>query len=315
MKKIIALFAAVVLLSTVGFVNTYAKEKVTILMNWFPQGNQSGFWQAQLDNPEYDDLEITIKSGGPRIRVITQVASGQVDFGFDDADDLMTARSKGAPVVAIFVTLDHAPYTIVYHPDQSINTIQDLNGRTGATVLGMTWWEWTKHTFGLDNVKEIPLSGDLGLFARTPEMFQTGYSIFLPMRFDAKGVTTKQFKIADYGYKPYSIVLTTEKMIRENPELVQKVVDRLRAGHIKAFANPAPTRDLILGKSKMTTPAIHNNAVRLMREDFFPKDHNKIGCQDPARWVELADQMKTIDALPADFDPHQSYDLSFQRGC
>ena len=39
MKKIIALFATVVLMASVA----YTKE-VTLLMDWFPQGNQSGFW-------------------------------------------------------------------------------------------------------------------------------------------------------------------------------------------------------------------------------------------------------------------------------
>ena len=49
--------------------------------------------------------------------------------------------------------------------------------------------------------------------------------------------------------------------------------------------------------------------------DFLPADWSKIGCQDPNRWVELANQMKEVDVLPADFDPHQSYDTSFKKGC
>ena len=46
MKKIIALIAAIAFFATIGL----AKQKVTLLMDWFPQGNQSGFWQAQFDN-------------------------------------------------------------------------------------------------------------------------------------------------------------------------------------------------------------------------------------------------------------------------
>ena len=38
MKKIFAILATVVFLTTVGIVNVYAKE-VTLLMDWFPQGN------------------------------------------------------------------------------------------------------------------------------------------------------------------------------------------------------------------------------------------------------------------------------------
>jgi len=293
----------------------FAKDKVTLLMDWFPQGNQSGFWQAQLDNQYHDDLEITVKPGGPKVRTTIAVASGQVEFGLNGSDSVMMANSKGAKLRAIFVSLGHVPYNLVYHPNTGVKTIQDLNGRRFAVVMGITYWKWVKHKYGLDKVQEFPLTGDLGLFAKTPNMFQQGYSIFLPARMDAKGIPNAQFKVADLGYRPYSVLFTSEKLIKENPALVQAVVDRLSMSFHKSLVDPKPTRDLILSKSKKTTIAIHNNALRLMKRDFLPKDWSKIGCQDPNRWVELANQMKEVDVLPADFDPHQSYDTSFKKGC
>ena len=293
----------------------FAKDKVTLLMDWFPQGNQSGFWQAQLDNQYHDDLEITVKPGGPKVRTTTAVASGQVEFGLNGSDSVMMANSKGAKLRAIFVSLGHVPYNLVYHPNTGVKTIQDLNGRRFAVVMGITYWKWVKHKYGLDKVQEFPLTGDLGLFAKTPNMFQQGYSIFLPARMDAKGIPNAQFKVADLGYRPYSVLFTSEKLIKGNPALVQAVVDRLSMSFHKSLVDPKPTRDLILSKSKKTTVAIHNNALRLMKRDFLPKDWSKIGCQDPNRWVELANQMKEVDVLPADFDPHQSYDTSFKKGC
>ena len=293
----------------------FAKDKVTLLMDWFPQGNQSGFWQAQLDNQYHDDLEITVNPGGPKVRTTIAVASGQVEFGLNGSDSVMMANSKGAKLRAIFVSLGHVPYNLVYHPNTGVKTIQDLNGRRFAVVMGITYWKWVKHKYGLDKVQEFPLTGDLGLFAKSPNMFQQGYSIFLPARMDAKGIPNAQFKVADLGYRPYSVLFTSEKLIKENPALVQAVVDRLSMSFHKSLVDPKPTRDLILSKSKKTTIAIHNNALRLMKRDFLPKDWSKIGCQDPNRWVELANQMKEVDVLPADFDPHQSYDTSFKRGC
>ena len=79
MKKLIS-FLVVLVLSTTMFGITNAKQKVTLLMDWFPQGNQSGFWQAQFDNQYHDDLESIIKPGGPKVNTTTAVASGQVEF-------------------------------------------------------------------------------------------------------------------------------------------------------------------------------------------------------------------------------------------
>tara|TARA_B110000285_G_scaffold91499_1_gene104803 strand:+ start:184 stop:1149 length:966 start_codon:yes stop_codon:yes gene_type:complete len=308
MKKIIVSIVAL-LFATIGV----AKE-VTLLMDWFPQGNQSGFWQAQLDNDNHD-LKINIKPGGPKVNTRTAVASGQVEFGLGGSDSVMMANSKGAKIKAVFINLDHVPYTLVYHPNTGVNSIQDLNGRRFAVVMGITYWKWVKHTYKLDKVKDFPLTGDLGLFAKTPNMFQQGYSIFLPARMTAKGIPNAQFKVADLGYKPYSTLFTSAKLIRENPELVQAVIDRLSASFPKSLENPVPTMDLILSKSKKTTPAIHMNAIELMKADFLPKDWSKIGCQDTKRWTELAGQMKEVNVLPAGFDPSNSYDLSFKKGC
>ena len=117
MKNIFAVIVAFFMMMSV----TYAKEKVTLLMDWFPQGNQSGFWQAQFDNAHNPDLEITIKSGGPKVRTTTAVASGQVEFGLNGSDSVMMANAKGAGLKAIFVSLGHVPYTLVYHPNTGVN--------------------------------------------------------------------------------------------------------------------------------------------------------------------------------------------------
>ena len=309
MKKLIALFSVILLAGA-----SYAKE-VTLLMDWFPQGNQSGYWQAQFDNEYHDDVKIVVKSGGPKVNTTAQVAAGQVEFGLQASDSVMLANAKGAGLKGIFVSLNHVPYTLVYHPNTGVNSVKDLDGRPFAVKMGVTYWKWVKHTYQLNAVKEFPLTGDLGLFARTPQQFQQGYSLFLPARLDAKGVANEQITVESLGYRPYSVLFTTDKLIKENPELVQTVVDRLSISFPKSLIDPKPTRDFILSKSKKVNAEIHNNALELMKRDFLPKDWSKIGCQDPNRWVELANQMKEVNVLPADFDPHSSYDTSFKKGC
>jgi len=309
MKKLLVSIVAL-MFATVGF----AKEEVTLLMDWFPQGNQSGYWQAEFDNKYHTDVTIKIKAGGPKVNTTQMVASGQVEFGLQGSDSVMMANAKGAGLKGIFVSLNHVPYTLVFHPNQGIKTVNDLEGRPFAVKMGVTYWKWVKYKYGV-SAKEFPLTGDLGLFARTPTQFQQGYSIFLPARLAAKGVATEQITLESLGYRPYSILFTTDKMIKENPELVQAVVDRLSISFHKSLVDPKPTRDFILSKSKKVNAEIHNNALELMKADFLPKDWSKIGCQDPNRWVELSKQLKDINMLPADFNPHDSYDTSFKKGC
>ena len=308
MKKILISIVALL------FATTSFGKQVTLLMDWFPQGNQSGYWQAEFDNRYHTDVTIKVKAGGPKVNTTQMVASGQVEFGLQGSDSVMMANSKGAGLKGIFVSLNHVPYTLVFHLNQGIKTVNDLEGRPFAVKMGVTYWKWVKYKYGV-SAKEFPLTGDLGLFARTPTQFQQGYSLFLPARLAAKGVATEQITLESLSYRPYSVLFTTDKMIKENPELVQAVVDRLSISFHKSLVDPKPTRDYILSKSKKVNAEIHNNALELMKADFLPKDWSKIGCQDPNRWVELSEQLKDIDMLPADFNPHDSYDTSFKKGC
>ena len=300
-------------LAALVFATTAQAKEVTLLMDWFPQGNQSVFWQAMLDNDEHD-LKIIVKPGGPGVNTAAQTAAGAVEFGLQGSDSVMSANAKGAGLVAVFANLDHVPYTLVFHPDQGIKTIQDLDGRRFAVKMGVTYWKWVKKEYGV-SADEFPLKGDLGLFAREKEMFQQGYSLFLPARLAAKGVETDQITLESLGYRPYSVLFTTQKMIDENPELVQQVVDRLRAAFVKSLNNPDPTADLILSKSKKVTRDIHMGAIELMKADFLPKDYSKLGCMKSERWEELAGQLKEVDMVPSDFDASSSYNLSFLGNC
>jgi NitT/TauT family transport system substrate-binding protein len=309
MKKIYSIILAIFISSL-----AYAKEEVTLLMDWFPQGNQSVFWQAMLDNDKYK-LKINVKPGGPKVSTTAAVASGQVEFGLNGSDSVMQANSKGAGLVAIFANLDHVPYTLVFHPDQGIKTVKDLDGRRFAVVPGITYWKWVKKEYELNNVDEFPLTGDLGLFAKSPTMFQQGYSLFLPARMDAKGIPNDQIKIADLGYKPYSVLFTTQKFIDENPEIVREVVYRLRAAFTKSLNDPKPTMDLILSKTNKVGPEIHMNAINLMKSEFLPTDYSQLGCMKPGRWFKLSSQLKEVDAVPSSFDPSSSFNLTFLGNC
>jgi NitT/TauT family transport system substrate-binding protein len=309
MKKIYSIILAIFISSL-----AYAKEEVTLLMDWFPQGNQSVFWQAMLDNDKYK-LKINVKPGGPKVSTTAAVASGQVEFGLNGSDSVMQANSKGAGLVAIFANLDHVPYTLVFHPDQGIKTVKDLDGRRFAVVPGITYWKWIKKEYELNNVDEFPLTGDLGLFAKSPTMFQQGYSLFLPARMDAKGIPNDQIKIADLGYKPYSVLFTTQKFIDENPEIVREVVYRLRAAFTKSLNDPKPTMDLILSKTNKMGPEIHMNAINLMKSEFLPTDYSQLGCMKPGRWFKLSSQLKEVDAVPSSFDPSSSFNLTFLGNC
>jgi len=293
-----------------------APKPVRILSNWFAQPDQAGYWQAQQDKLGKEaGIEISVLQGGPKIQTIPQVASGQAEFGIGNADDVLLARLRGAPVRAVFAHLDYVPYTLVYHADPAVKSIADLQGRTFAVNIGNAYWEWTKKQFKLAGTREIPVSGDLGLFRNDPKMVQQGYSLFLPARMAAAGVQVQQITLASLGYRPYDVLFTTDEMIRKNPALVKATIAAVQKGWANYVRNPSGLKPLITGMNKQMTPEVYDAANKEMIETLISHDLGRIGCMTDARWSELGGQLRSVAFLPADFDVKQGYDRTLVPGC
>ena len=285
-----------------------------------PTGSSSptkpGYWQAQQDNLGKDaGIKISVQQGGPRIQTVPQVASGQAEFGIGNADDVLLARMRGAPVKAVFAHLDHVPYSLVYHADPTVKNIKDLDGRTFAVSLGNAYWEWIKKQYQLTHTREIPLSGDLSLFRNDPKMVQQGYSLFLPARMAAAGIAVQQIKPATLGYRPYIVLFTTDEMISKNPQVVKATVAAVKQGWANYIANPEGLKSMMTEMNKQISPEVYDAANKEMIADLLPKDPSQIGCMTDARWSEIADQLRSVKFLPADFDQKQGYDKSLVPGC
>jgi NitT/TauT family transport system substrate-binding protein len=291
-------------------------QPVRILSNWFAQPDQAGYWQAQQDKMGKDaGISITVLQGGPKIQTIPQVASGQAEFGIGNADDILLARLRGAPVRAVFAHMDYAPYSLVYHTDPAVKSITDLQGRTFAVNVGFAYWEWVKKQYKLVPGREIPVSGDLTLFRNDPKMVQQGYSLFLPARMAAAGTSVQQIKISTLGYRPYSVLFTTDEMIKKNPALVKATIAAVQMGWRNYVRNPSGLKPLITDMNKQISSDIYDAANKELIETLISHDLGKIGCMSDARWRELSNQLRSVNFLPADFNEKLAYDRSLVPGC
>ena len=291
-------------------------QQIRILLNWFAQPDHAGYWQAQQDKlGRRDGIAISVVQGGPKIQTIPQVAAGQAEFGIGNADDVLLARQRGAPVRAVFAHLDHVPYTLVYHAGAAEASIQQLRQRTFSVNIGSAYWEWAKKQYRLGATRDIPVTGDLGLFRGDPGIVQQGYSLYLPARMAAAGVPVRQIKLAALGYRPYAVLFTTDAMIKNNPALVRATIAAVRQGWSTYLRHPAGVKPMLTAMNPQISPALYDSASKEIRATLAPADLGQLGCMSPARWRELAAQLRSVNFLPAGFDEALAYDSSLIAGC
>jgi NitT/TauT family transport system substrate-binding protein len=113
------------------------KDKVTLQSKWVVQAQFAGYYAA-LDQGFYDDenLDVTIRPGGPDIVPEQVVLGGQAEFGIDWLDSLLATRDQGQNIVNIAQVFTRSGMTEVTWKDSGLDQITDLKGKKVGVWLG-----------------------------------------------------------------------------------------------------------------------------------------------------------------------------------
>jgi NitT/TauT family transport system substrate-binding protein len=131
---------------------------VNLALNWVPEPEFGGFYAAR-ESGAYAKrgLDVEIQGGGAGVPVVQMVASGQADFGIVGADELLTARARGADVLPVFATYQTSPQGIMVHASRNAKNIGDvLKSGTLAIEPGAPYAVFLKKKYGFQSVSIVP---------------------------------------------------------------------------------------------------------------------------------------------------------------
>jgi NitT/TauT family transport system substrate-binding protein len=110
---------------------------VTLQLKWVTQGQFAGYYAA-LEQGYYEDenLDVTIKPGGPDIVPEQVVLGGQAEFGVDWLDNLLATRDQGGEIVNVAQVFARSGMTEITWADSGLTEITDLAGKKVGVWLG-----------------------------------------------------------------------------------------------------------------------------------------------------------------------------------
>jgi NitT/TauT family transport system substrate-binding protein len=123
--------------------------------------------------------------------------------------------------------------------------------------------------------------------------------------------------LADAGYSSYgSLIQTSDKLVREKPDLVQRFVDASIEGwYSYLYGDPAPANTLIKRDNPEMTDALLGYGIAKIKEygivDSGDAKTDGIGVMSEARWGEFFDTMANAGIYPKDLDFHKAFNLHF----
>src|SRR5437870_10413882 len=209
-------------------------DKVKLQLKWVPQAQFAGYFVA-LDKGYYKDenLDVEILPGGPDIVSEQQVVNGQADFGIDWVASFLAFRDKGLPLVDISQVYQSSGLMLVSKKAANITKAEDLKGRSVGVWYGGNEFEFLAlmDKLGYDPDKDL-------------NVIKQGFTMdpFLAGQMDAaSAMTYNEFQVVlEAGVNPDDLnvmsyndagvgmlednLFTTEDMVRNNPDLVQRFV-------------------------------------------------------------------------------------------
>jgi len=200
MKKLLLGTAAAMALSAV---TAQAADDLTLQLKWVTQAQFAGYYVA-LDKGFYkdEDLNVTIKPGGPDVAPTQVLAGGGADVVIDWMPSALAAREKGLPLVNIAQPFKKSGMMLTCRADSGIKSPKDFPGHT----LGV-WFFGNEYPFlSWMSTLGIPTDGSAGGVT----VLKQGFNVDPILQGQADCVSTMTYneywQIIDAGLTPADLV-------------------------------------------------------------------------------------------------------------
>lgn len=305
-------------------------DSVTVQLDYEIRGNHGMFHVAdELGYFEDEGINVEeIRTGSGSPDALRLVGDGGADFGFADLPSLVTARSQNVPVKALAAVNQTSPLGMCTIKDKvRLQDIDDLRGLTaGIHSAGSTFifYQTLLAANGIerDELKEASVTPPYEnyLIQGRVDTVPCYIDAEVPHLEDAAGGDGSLDVLlgSDYGYDVYgSGLFTTDDMIENNPELVQRFTDAYLRAFQYVIEHPAETATLL----SETSPELADKADLFERQLQADIDHTftsdlteqqGLGAMDEAMWQSTIDILAEQEALGGDTPaPADVYDATF----
>jgi NitT/TauT family transport system substrate-binding protein len=246
------------------------------------------------------------------------VGANQIQFGVVSGEQVLLARAQGLPVVYVAAWYQQYPVSVVAKSDQNIHTSADLRGKTiglpglyGANYIGL---RALLHAGGLSE-SDVKLDSinytQVEALATGRDQAVSVYTNNEPIQLQAQGYSLTELRVADTIQLASNGLITNEKTITENPDLVRRMVKAFLQGLSDTIADPAGAYE--------TSKAYVENLAQL--EAVVQKQKlatsielwkaNQLGFSQPKAWESMQTVLLDMGLLTRPLDVSKAFSNEF----
>jgi NitT/TauT family transport system substrate-binding protein len=249
---------------------------------------------------------------------VALVGAGELPFAIVSGEQVLLAREQGLPVKYAMAWYHQFPVSIVAKTQTGIKTAADLKGRKiglpglyGASYVGLRAFLFAS------DIKESDVKLDSIGFNQVEALVSDQedaivvYSANEPIQLRARGVDIVSFNVADVVNLASNGVITNEKTISENPELVRGFVEATLKGVKDVIANPEDAIELskaYIPNFEKLDPVVQEQVLAASIEMWKTE---RLGYSDPASWENMKNILVEMGLVSKSMDIKAAYTNEF----
>jgi ABC-type nitrate/sulfonate/bicarbonate transport system substrate-binding protein len=298
-------------------------DKTTVILDWTPNTNHTGLYVA-LDKGYYKeeglDVEIVQPSEGA---TTTLIATGKGDFGVSYQEDVTYALTSddSLPIKSIATIIQHNTSGFAAPKSKNIKSVKDFEGKTyggwgSPSEEAVLKAVMDKNGADYGKLKNVNIGED-DFFAATQKNidFAWIYEGWTGVEAKIKDVPLDYIAAKDLDpaldyYTP--ILISSNKIIKDNPEKVKKFLKATQKGYEDAIKNPEESAKVLLKYAPEINEKLAVESQKYMVNQYIA-DSPKWGAMKASVWDNytkflkdkglIKKELKAEDAFTNEFLP------------
>jgi NitT/TauT family transport system substrate-binding protein len=298
-------------------------DSVTLQLKWIHQAQFAGYYVAQeLGYYQEENIELSILPGGPEVDYFQVLEDGKADFAVARPEGIFLERAEGNLITAVAVIYQINPFLLVSKQGSGITSPEDFPGKVVAlagTGSNVQFDAMLKNLeIDPDTINFVPFEFDYKPFVEGEVDVLPSFAAGSLLDVEQLGIPLNYIWPSDYGVDWYSDTLVVaDRLLDENPELVERFVRATLQGHQYAFTHPEEAAEISLNYAEIQD---YDLQLEMLRASI-PLIHTgsvKLGEMDPAVWdsmqQDLLDQGLLESPQPLDEIFDESLVNAFHEG-
>jgi NitT/TauT family transport system substrate-binding protein/putative hydroxymethylpyrimidine transport system substrate-binding protein len=263
----------------------------TLVLDFTPNAVHSGIYAAKARG-YYDDagIDLAIRQPGESTDAPKLLEAGRADFAILDIHDLGIARERGLDLVGAMPIVQRPLASVI--AAESVDRPRDLQGRTvGVTGLpsdeAVVDSEVSADGGDPAKVKRLTIGFNaVSSLAAGKVDAVTGFWNAEAVALRARRVPIHVFKVDRYGAPPYPelVLATAGGTLRDDPDLVEAMVDATRRGYRFATGNPGKALDDLVAAAPGLDREEQAGQLLVLRPDLRPAPFDMDVLNEWADW-------------------------------